>query len=445
LHAAARFNHGLPSRDSLLIFADSVRAGLTLFDTDTTYFASVRRLFAILRAARANFPNDPEISFALGDAYFHYGSGPGLSIDEDTMLAAFDRTIQLDSGFTPAYIHALELRLARDGRDSGVRYAQAYLALRPNDDWADAIQVLTDAMRDGGISARSARILDTLSEDVVQTAWMMSRRWTDSSQTNVRLLQSLAGRQSDVYIADPGIRRILLTGELAYRGHLQDAYTTLGTNIGIVEAEAFGDLAFFGVVPHDTAAAVFARWLHDPAMWVAFALPWWAVQRDTLSLLAAVVKIDNAVPKAATPVRRRAATYRAAAARAYLSLGRRSADAMKQFLQLPDTLCPGCPLDRYVKATLLDSLGRHDDAERALLERPYLLLGSLEVFTAWKRANIAERLKHYATAARDYALVARAWSAGDPPQRALAVQAAAKVELLGGDQQRPVTLSRVGR
>src|SRR5262249_45419940 len=189
LHAAARFNRGLPSRDSLLIVADSVRASLTLFEADTAYFGSVRRVFAILRAARANFPNDPEISFALGDAYFHYGSGPGLSVDEDTTLAAFDRTIQLDSGFTPAYIHALELRLARDGQDSGLRYAQEYLALQPNDDWASGIQVLTGVMRDRGISARSAKILDTLSADVLQTAWVISRRWMDSSQTSVRLLE----------------------------------------------------------------------------------------------------------------------------------------------------------------------------------------------------------------------------------------------------------------
>src|SRR5262249_53530804 len=121
-------------------------------------------------------------------------------------------------------------------------------------------------------------------------------------------------------------------------------------------------------------------------------------------------------------------------------------DAMKQFLQLPDTLCPACALDRYVKAKLLDSLGRHDDAERTLLDRPYLLLGTIEVFATLERARIAERLQHYATAARGYTLVARAaraGSAGVPPQRALAVQAAAKAEQLVGDQQRPASLRAV--
>jgi serine/threonine-protein kinase len=446
LLAAARFNRGLPSRDSLLIVADSVRASLNLFETDTAYFASVRRVFAILRAARATFPNDPEISFALGDAYFHYGSGPGLTVDEDTTLAAFDRTIQLDSGFTPAYVHALELRLARDGQDSGLLYAQRYLALQPSDDWANAVQILTGVMRDRGISGRSERILDTLSADCLWTAWMMARRWTDSSQTSIRLLQvSMAGRHGDSYITNPGVRRLLLTRELAYRGRLEDAYNTLGTNVGSLEAEAFGVLAYVDVVRHDIAAEVFARWLPDSSVWVGNALPSWAKWRDTTSLLAAVARIERELPKAKTPVRRREVTYRVAAAHAYLSFGRRSADAMTQFLQLPDTLCPACALDRYVKAKLLDSLGRHDDAERTLLERPYLMLGTVEVFAALERANIAERLQHYATAARAYTLVARAWSAGDPPRRALAVQAAAKAEQLGGDQQRPATLTRVGR
>src|SRR5262249_30496944 len=93
LTSAGRFNRGLPRRDSLLIKADAMRAALTFFETDTGYFGSVQRLFATLRSARDSFPSDPEIWFALGDAYFHYGDGAGLSVVEDTILAAFDRSI----------------------------------------------------------------------------------------------------------------------------------------------------------------------------------------------------------------------------------------------------------------------------------------------------------------------------------------------------------------
>jgi len=446
LRAAARFNHGLPRRDSLLITADSVRAGLTAFETDTAYVASVRRLFATLRTARDSFPSDPEIWFALGDAYFHYGSGPALSVDEDTILAAFDRSIQLDSGFTPAYIHAIELRLARDGREAGLRYAQAYLALRPSDDEADGIRVLESLLREpgGGLSGGAAKILDTLSAGALQTAWLIARRWTDSAQTGVRLLQlPMTGRHGDAsLLSNPGYHRVLLVSELVYRGRMNEAYATLGTNIGSLEAESFGVLAALGGIPHDTAAAVFARWLHDPSMWVGAALPWWAAQRDTASLLAAVARADSELPKAATPTRRRSWAYRVSATRAYLSLGRRSADALPRFEQVPDTLCMSCFLDRYTKAKLLDSLGRHDAAEAALRERPYSALGTLETRAALDRAMIAEKLQHYEIAWRSYALVARAWSGGDPPQRGIAAQAAIKAGQLGGDQTRSVRLAR---
>ncbi len=447
LRAAGRYNRGLPPRDSLLITADSVRAGLTSFEADTTYFASVKRLFATLRAARNEYPSDPEIWYALGDAYFHYGSGPGLSVSEDTTLAAFDRSIQLDSGFTPAYIHAIEMRLARDGREAGLRYAQQYLSLDPSDDEANGVRVVAALLKDNGMSERTGKILDTLSLNALQTAWFIARRWTDSGQTAVRLLQlPMTGRRGDGgVLGNPGFRRVLLTSELAYRGRLYDAYATLGTNVGSLEAEAFGVLAVAGGVPHDTAAAVFARWLHDPAIWVGAALPWWAAQRDTVSLLAAQARVDSQLPKAATPVGRRQWTYRAAATRAYLALGRRSPDALTRFLDLPDSLCLSCSIDRYTKATLLDSLGRHEDAERVLRERPYVILGTLEVRAAFALAMIAERMQHYATASQSYALVARAWSVGDPPQRALAAQSATKAGQLGGDQPRPASLARTDR
>jgi hypothetical protein len=244
---------------------------------------------------------------------------------------------------------------------------------------------------------------------------------------------------------NPGLRRLLLVGELVYRGRLSDAYSTLGTNIGSPESEAFGVLATLGAVPHDTAAAVFARWLHDPARWVGNALPWWAAQRDTASLLAAAARAEAELPKAATPARRRDWTYRVAATHAYLALARRSSDALSRFEQLPDTLCLLCSLDRFTKARVLDSLGRHDAAERALRVRPYVMLGTLEVFVAWHRALIAERLQQYAIAARAYTLVARAWSSGDTAQRTIAAQAATKAGQLGGDQPRPATLARADR
>jgi hypothetical protein len=432
LLAAARYNRRLPFRDSLLITADSLRA--TLNAADPRYTQSVRRLFATLRTARDSFPTDPEIWYALGDAYWHLGNGPRLSVDEDTMLAAFDRSIQLDSGFTPAYIHALELRLARDGREEGLRYASAYLALQPIDEEADGIRALASVLREHAGAPRVAKILDTLSADALQTAWLQARRWTDSSQTAVRLVElPMAERRGTApLLSNPGTRRVLQAASLAYRGRVRDAFATLGTNLGTLEVEPFGVLAALGGVPHDTAAAVFARCLNDPVLWVSGAMPWWAARRDTASLLAAVARSDRELAVATTPSAHQKWMYRAMATRAYLALGRRNRDALALFEQLPDSLCMTCYLDRYTKAKLLDSLGRHAEAEVALRERPYSVLSGLEIRAALDRAMIAERMKQYDTAARAYAVVARAWAAGDSVQRSTAKVAAQKVGQLGG-------------
>jgi hypothetical protein len=64
-----------------------MRASLAAFETDTSYYATVARLFKTLRSARDSFPSDPEVWFALGDAYFHW-LRPRLSIPEDTIRAA---------------------------------------------------------------------------------------------------------------------------------------------------------------------------------------------------------------------------------------------------------------------------------------------------------------------------------------------------------------------
>jgi serine/threonine-protein kinase len=436
LRAAGRFNHGLPRRDSLLITADSLRATLTAFESDVNYFASVRRLFQTLRTARDSFPSDPEVWYALGDAYWHYGDGPGLTVPEDTILAAFDKSISLDSGFTPSYIHAIEIGLTREGADVGLRYADRYLALDPTDEEADGIRVLASVLRSGAISGDAARTLDTLGADALQTAWMIARRWTDSAEVAVQILRlPMRGRRSSsAFISDPGFHRVMLVRSLAYRGHLTAAYEALGTNIGPLEADTFGILVALGGVPADTARAVFARWLRDRSIWVAPALPWWASRGDTLALLTSLARADSTLGRANTPELHRDWTYRTQAVRAYLSLARHTSDAAARFEELPDTLCMGCLLDRMTRARLLDSLGNHKGAVLALAERPHSLITPLEVAAAYERALVAEKVQQYDVAARAYDLVARAWAMGDPAPRARATQAAVKAEQLEVDR-----------
>ena len=91
-------------------------------------------------------------------------------------------------------------------------------------------------------------------------------------------------------------------------------------------------------------------------------------------------------------------------------------------------------MDRLTKARLLDSLGRHAEAEAALRERPHALLTPLEIMVASERAIIAEKLGHYDAAARSYSVVARAWRFGDSALRIQATRAATLAGQLSSDQ-----------
>jgi hypothetical protein len=272
---------------------------------------------------------------------------------------------------------------------------------------------------------------------------MITRRWPDSGEVAVRLLQlPMKGRRSaSAFIANPGLHRVMLVRELAYRGHVEAAFNTLGTNIGPTEADSFGMLASLGGVPVDRIAAVFARLLNDRSVWLGSALPWWAARSDTASLLIGLARAESELAHARTESLRRDWAYRVSAVRAYLSLARHSSDALTLFKQLPDTSCMGCYLDRLTKARLLDSLGNHVEAEAALTERPHALLSPLEVPLASERGTVAEKLQHYEAAARAYEFVARAWSSGDAAQRARAIEASTKAGQLGGDQPQRARLS----
>jgi hypothetical protein len=158
-------------------------------------------------------------------------------------------------------------------------------------------------------------------------------------------------------------------------------------------------------------------------------------------LLLALARADRELARATNSALKRDWSYRAAATRAYLSLARRSADAVERFQRLPDSLCLGCYVDRFTRARLLDSVGMHAEAEADLMERPHTMITPLEVAAASERSAVSEKLQHYDLSARAYEFVARAWASGDAAPRARATQAAAKAGQLGGDQPQRARLA----
>ncbi|MEJ7760958.1 MAG: serine/threonine-protein kinase [Gemmatimonadaceae bacterium] len=428
---AGRANRGLSPRDSLLVVADSLSASIATQSLDSLNWNDARRLFATVNQAAVRYPNDPDVWYAVGEARFHTGFGSGVAVSERDALHAFDRAIALDSAFSPAYVHAIELGFTLDGVAAGRRYLSAYRALNPTDEDAVGYTILDEVVRAGRLSpAVTDSVLDRALTNAVFAAWYPIRRWPDSAETALRLLQSIARRprNSPSFASDSGLLQRYLPSSLAYRGRFSEAYLELGNRPSLL----FVEMALLGAIPRDTASAVFARWRNEGAPHAYSALRWLADHREIAAIQELASSADSATRSGGT-VGQRAARYKGESARAYLSLAKGdTTDALKRFNALPDTLCMRCYLDRLTTAQLLAARGRLQEAAALTRERINSLLTPSEVWIALERGRLAAKLGKRSEAARAFALVVDAWSRGDPSVQPMVASARAGLEAARG-------------
>ncbi|HKY96772.1 MAG TPA: protein kinase [Gemmatimonadaceae bacterium] len=411
---AGRANTGQSRRDSLLILADSLSAALSLMSLDTLDWNKARRLFSTVNDAAARYPDDPEVWYAVGEARFHYGFGSPVNVTEPETLEAFDRAIALDSAFAPAYVHAIDLGFTLRGAEEGLRYTRAYLKLSPTDKEAEGIEIIDRAASSQNPGAAAPdEILDNVPSDALMNAWYLIRRWPDSSETALRLLNSLARRPrgSPTFETDSVRLWNFMPLELAYRGRLSEAYLELGKR----PWRLFVEVALLGGIPADTATATTQQWVADGIPQAFFAMPWLARVKDIRSLQVLAARADGDRERATEKASRRSAQYKAMSARAYLSLARGdTSSALKQFSTLPDTLCIACYIDRVTAAQLLIKAGKDDDAYRLLSQRLNTLISPIEILVAAMRAPLEAKMGRNRDAYYSYKRVADAWTQGDP-------------------------------
>jgi serine/threonine-protein kinase len=407
---AGAANHGLSPRDSLLISADSLMASLSTMRVDSIDWKQARRLFAAVNEAARLYPDDPEVWYTVGEARFHHGFGSPVNSTDAEALTAFQNSIALDSGFAPAYVHAVELAFTLRGADLGTRYTRAFLRLRPTDKEAEGIRIIDEVARLGG-GAASDEVLDRSSSDALMAAWFPIRRWPDSSATALRLLRAIGRKPSSsaTHAADSARLWNFLPLELAYRGRMSEAYLAMGNR----PWRLFVEMALIGGVPADSATAVTSRWVKEGIPAAYFALAWFAKagRADELRVLAS--RADSA-SNVGDAIARKSSRYRASAARAYLSLARGdTADALKRFGSLADTVCIACYMDRVTHARLLVSRGRFEEADKLLEQRLNTLITPAEIWIAGLRGETLERLHKPKEATEQYERVVAAWSGGD--------------------------------
>jgi len=441
---AGSLNRGLAPRESLLVAADSLFQALLDGPTDPAGREHHTRLFTTLDEAVGRYPNDPEAWYDLGDARMHWPlvgrTTPGQ------ILEAFDRAIALDSAFGPAYIHPVEVALQLGRPAAARRYLAAYLALDQADLNSEGMGLVERLLaRPPPSPAKVQGQIDTASSYVLAAAWSVMRHLPDSAETDVGLARALVGsrRTGDPVLDDSLGRKWVLTNALAHRGHLREAYAVGSTRF----SAEFAQLALLGGVPPESARASFAGWLGEPLPRQfsvdllaprLTALPWWAARRDTNSLQA-FVRRWRAIARAAGPnvELRLWALYGAASGQAYVALARHdTADALRRFVELPDSVCPCLP-DRIVTAQLLEAYSKRSEAA-AVLDRSWPIDWQDPAEGLWRleRGRVAERLGQHAKAVQEYRYVGDLWRTADPELRPVVEEANAAIKRLTGEARR---------
>jgi serine/threonine-protein kinase len=430
---AGALNHGLAPRESLLIAADSLMGSLfEAVPAGLEYWSRVRRLFRTVDEAAARYPDDPLVWSTVGEARMHLGFFVGHS--DTWALEPLKHAIEADSAFAPAYIHPAELALYTGGTAEALRYINAYLALGPTDKYADGMRLLRALLSPGSTSSVDLeRWLDTASANTLSGVYLTLWRIPDSAEVAIRVARLLAeGRPGEKPWSDPASGRAHLVRQLLRRGHVKEARALLRDPQGFVRWQ-YAQAALVGAIPPDSATVTFRRWVREQNWWAAQTLWWWAEHGDTMSVRQFLTSQDSAMRGRGEVMR----SHYAQAAPAYLALARRdTAQALKQLMALPDSLCHVCAFERLAIVRLLSAKGR--DREAAVrLEAPISQFPeALEVVWALERGRVNDRLGDRDKAVQAYSLVAQSWMHADPELQPVVAEARAALSRLTDERRR---------
>jgi serine/threonine-protein kinase len=454
LRKSVRLNRGLSPKDSMLIAADSfwIAADDATDPADLIRFR-YRALSTWEEAAR-RYPGDPEVWYELGDARFH--NNPPLGGVPGPALEAFDHAIALDPGFAPAYEHTVELAILLNRLDLAWKYAAAYLRLDPTDVNAPSMR-LTAVMLDPARSRapETARMIDSASPYVLYEAGLERLgSWADSGEAGVRLLRAMARRSGTG--ADPWSDTLMLhqflAFELAYRGHLNEAYAADRTLLLDPNASRFStsrdpflSLSLLGAIPDSLAATTFGHAL-EPGAWPMprfrsvrelRGLPWWLARRDTASLARFALRAGQEARTQSSARGKLRGRYLHSAATAYLALAQAdSVEALRLLQSISDTLCMenACFYEKFIEARLLAAAGQAQHAGAVLdqwvwkAEGPFFVLGRLE------QGRIAEGVGEHQKARESYQFVVDVWRHADPELAPYLREARAGLERLAAER-----------
>jgi serine/threonine-protein kinase len=446
---AGQLATGLSLRDSLLLLADSLRASVSRpGPPDIAESSRTKRQFALLEELTRLYGDDAEMWYDLGDAYYHGNLGP-TSIPDERVLRTFERAIELDSTYAPAYPHMVDiaLRLYRD-TTRALRYADRYAAIStPGGVFHESLQLVASLLRQppADSAALRARLL-TVRPNVRLVALRTLARFPDRSETGARVARAIWAAATDAG-AEPmtAATRSRVAEALAWRGHLDEASRAFGDRDNSVIS---ADLFALGVTPRGTPTEILERWAGESARsqgppYFFSLLPWMTLMRDTASINR-LLQVSSQIMRTLAPempsvVRANALEWlrlASIAGRAHLQLARGdSTTALRQLESLPDSTCTMfCSEVPLLTAQLLMSRGRYQEAASLLAGRWAIGDRPMELVYALERGRANEHLMKREEAIEAYTLVIDAWANGDSLAQAVVRTAREGLRRLGVDE-----------
>ncbi len=418
---AGELNHNLSRRDSLLVEVGAEVAAIVTGKVPPEEVKERAELaYATALYAAKEYPQDAGAWYTLGAVREHLYDNLGTTTAQ--MAEAYQRSLELDSAYAPAYRPTLRYVMDEGDIESARAYARQYLSLNPPDR-VIGLPLLLDRLLDPEVEAADAdRLLDSLPTEPLFLGWIRLWLLTDSTELAIRVARASAAREHDPrfwFTADRIVQRNL-AAELAYRGHLREAFQIAGTEDSGWFQMLPPELAALGAVPEAAADSAFQVWLEEEPMeprGVKYVLWWWAARADTGSIARYMVRREDPTNVEAL---------------AALALARGdTAGALEQFADWT----PHWDADPYsviIKSRLLAASGRVEEAS-AELERPFLQDWPLTSRVVWRleRARLSERLGRSEDARRDYRFVSEVWRYADPELKPYVEEAKAALERLG--------------
>src|SRR5436309_4812428 len=207
--AALRFANRLPPREALVLKASAAVNG---WRSDA---------ITLLQGLVAQYPEDAEAWYLLGDAYFHLGHFSFLPLD--SIVQPLQRAIALDSSFSPAYLHLVEYAFMQGDSATARTLIDRLRRMTPESPKTVGL-TLAYALSWGTARERTAAeaVLDTAETLALLTAKHAVNWAPDLAEPTLRAARALVGQKRHP-AADRGNAYIGITVVYANKGWISRA------------------------------------------------------------------------------------------------------------------------------------------------------------------------------------------------------------------------------